>query len=744
MAEIEPIMALDPETDARLTALERPGELGLPELARALGETVTAAEAGEADAEIARRHAELVGVVTEVEAGLGPKFEEVVEGLKEITNEDTEPEVRRAAVILLKAKYKNISFDDAVDYGGVSDKDKLELTMLGEAVKVIGAGEVTAADQWGSVRKAADFLENEYNIQVDRVVRVEVETEKQRLEAIIGANERDCVRLLAADFDQNNFDTNYNRFVEKILRASDAPYAVAIRDHLDAVGGHLMVRDEDIFEAVQEVYLNYIIGQDNLNKIGNEALKIAEWDQNIIDHEPGYETDESKNGLRLLRLTNKKQLTENVREIAKRRNWEGGRSAIVSEYLARRLGFVEGSSDDKSDVGIIVKVLSKAYLESDIIGGNKNIEISKENNQELLRQIVKIHDIAVTMDSPTFKPENMSSERLNTVDEAMIAMLTIKKDGVSLVPKVIEVFDDTMREEYGTKKKEIDIDNSEILMKVMEKLRGQDLFGSDEEMRVFVKMGRDICRITGVDAQYGYPVDVEKGKPGGLALSVKGSFLRGLLNFNKALITYGTDERLTGNIKLGLVPFWNNLRGDEILGGKKAKEILESSPITAVDIENLIRDKMLGKENFLGWFGTLKGFVEAKNAESDFMNGKPPKLDDFFEKVVPAYHGYMKYTPDKEREYLRNRFAGCVTYFSNQVGGFDLVREAAKKTFMPGNVFDGKGIFSSLKEMSGFFKKDRLVISTQTVKVKSRNDEARDAGQRGDILGVIKSIFIPK
>ena len=273
-----------------------------------------------------------------------------------------------------------------------------------------------------------------------------------------------------------------------------------------------------------------------------------------------------------------------------------------------------------------------------------------------------------------------------------------------IVPKVMELYDTVMRETYRDTKKEIDIDSKDLHDEVFRRVRHE--FVTDEEANLFIKMGRDVCRITGVDAQYGYPMEVFPKDRSGLSATTKGLFLRGILNFNKALVSYDTDKRLVGGVNLGVVPFWNKLRDDENIGGRKAKEINESIPLTERIIESLILGKMTdGSENFLGWFGTLKGYSEAKKAESEFFLN--PTFDNFVTKVIPGY-AYLNFTPDKGKGYYQQRLENCVQYFLNDGEGEDaLVASISKTFFSPEGKFDGKGIFDNYKEMKKFFTKKR-------------------------------------
>lgn len=488
---------------------------------------------------------------------------------------------------------------------------------------------------------------------------------------------------------------------------------------------------EEMFLVAQDVYLKEVLNDGNFIKIAGNAESIKRQEQlsGVINTE--------------VRNKFEGKLIEFVAKIfhdEKRRWFEYGvEGEMMKENLEKFLINKFNKSEiveDKSDYGVVVKTLKEPYLGTDNIGLNINFKIDKEPKADLIRQMIKIHDITVMMDNPTYKPENARPELLQSVDEALVAMLSLKKGGILVVPKMVEVYDTVMREQYRISGREIDIDNGDLHGEVFRRVRRS--FGSDEEANLFIKMGRDVCRITGVDAQYGYPARVEPEVSSGLALTVRGSFLRGLFNYKKALVTYGTDVRLTGGINLGIIPFWNKLRGDEIVGGRKAKELLESAPISAGVIERLIQDKMVGSENYLGWFGTLKGYAEAKKAEGEFM--ATPTLDNFVTKVVPAYWGYMQYTPEVAQQYFLRRLTSCIPFFIDKGEKKERLRASLIKLFMPDGYFDGKGVFSDPREMKKYFTDFGVNVDISPLVVKTRRDSAYEMGRNFTISGILDKL----
>lgn len=490
----------------------------------------------------------------------------------------------------------------------------------------------------------------------------------------------------------------------------------------------------DMFKVAQDLYLKKILGESDYVKIvgTSDSIKKQESADRVIN------TDQRQRFEQILtQLVARTFLSE-------ARRWfeypEGSEmKGRLEKYLVDRFNKSEIDTDE-SDTGVVVRFLGKAYLQGDEIRGTQEIRIAKEPNAEILRQMIKIHDLTVVMDAPTFRSvEGIGRpELLQSVDEALISMLSLEKDGTAIVPLVIQEYDDVMRSLYAARGSEINIDDETVRGIVAGRLGG--VFDNPEEVAMFLKMGRDVCCLTGINAQYGYPVKVETRVTSGLTATVKGAFLRGLLNYNKSLITYGTDTDLTGGINLAVVPFWNKLRGDEMIGGRKAKETLGSAPIAAGDISSLVENKMKGNANYEAWFGALKGPTEAKKTEGEFMNGQPT-LENFVTKVMPAYFGYLQFTPDKGKAYFFRRLDSCIPYFLTKGERKERLKISIVNLFMKDGNFDGKGLFEDANELKKYFTDRGVNTDIDPVKIKERRDIAYEAGRNGDIVGLFKSIF---
>lgn len=554
--------------------------------------------------------------------------------------------------------------DEPGGVGGGADREKKGDEVVDAEVSDIGVGEANQADPTREERETRP------------------RTEREDVNDYIKRNEVALNKLLLQEGNIRIESLDQSDMLIKMVKMSKSI-------HKDALLARFAANDRRVYQEMlpvaQDLYIKTILGEKDFVQLVSNSYNIKSGEAT------SGEIDVVLRGRFAGKIAG---LVARVFTSDTRRWFEYGpdgeiMKANLDRFLINKFNRSE-IVEEQSDLGAVVRILKSAYLQSDEIRGTQELKISKEPNAELLRQMIKIHDVTVMMDNPTFKPDPPRAELLQSVDEALIAMLSLKKRDTLIVPKVMETYDTVMRELYGANGREIDIDSQPIKDEVTTRLRGY--FESDEEMKMFVKMGRDVCRMTGVDAQYGYPTRVVANDKSGLALTVKGAFLRGLLNYNTALISYGVDTRLTGGINLGMVPFWNKIR--KIDGVK-------SAPITEEMIGNLIRDKMTGSENFLGWFGTLKGYTEAKKAEGEFI--AMPTLVNFMEKAIPAYWGYLQYTPDVAKDYFLRRFNSCIPFFIASGEGRDRLKTSVINIFLKDGNFDGKGIFSSPNELKKFF-----------------------------------------
>ena len=645
---------------------------------------------------------------------------------------------RDAAIKQLKDEDINVDYIRCSDIRGddksAKDKRSERNEEIDRLISSIEKGEVTEADKEILLSESIKLTEerlDEWKVEVVEEKEKELTDEEKREELI--KNNEDLYRtLFFADFDNLTFEVNKDELTE---------FYLAFKEQVDEIVSQRKSRFRDtqeLFEELQRLYLEHVFGVNTMDELRASKENL---DKTIASSKSADQSVRviAENLLRSQRPGLESKIKGKTMGVGSSRGWSSVDSALAGDYM---LNYFEMKDiNDGSDYSVVVKNLKLRYLQGRQIGGSMDVDLAKEPKSELMKQMIQIHDLCVEMDAATFKSvENLRWELTQKVDESLIAMLSIEKRGVAVVPKIMEEYDFVMRTIYNNTREAVNIDDKIVEDRVRNLLNTTHIFDSEDELNLFLRMGKDVCKLTAIDAQYGYPFDVQYGDKRGIPSSVRGAFFRGVFNFNKSLIADNKNgdlqiAQLNSGIDLGVIPFWNKQRKDE-----PAEKMVDSAPLTVAKINEIVNNKLAGNANFEKWIGTMKGYAEAKKAESDFMTNSPT-LNTFVEKVVPAYLGYLQFTPDKGRGYLQSRLVECLEYFKSQRGGTDISRAAIYKTFLPENIFDGKGIFTDIDEMKRFFDFHGVVISERDVKSKEKDDLVREAGAKGDWVGMFKVGF---
>lgn len=614
----------------------------------------------------------------------GAMFEEVSADLKILADKGTDKDLRMAKVVTLN-KEKNLTVPTDIDY----NTDTLQREKLMQAVLVVENNDADGT-RWNDVESARSFLEDDLNVSFEEVV-VTLDEEVER-EKLISGNEDRYRDLFFADFDYDRYDKDES--IAKLFKVS----LERIQEIINERGVGLTGTDpEDIFNVMQTVYFEHLFGKDVLDGFEHEKQDLDKTVASLRSPDPATRLL-AENLLRSQRPGLEAKIKGKPVLVGSKRGWSTIDSRVAGDYLLKYFELKETTTG--SDFDLVFKVFGAKYLEADYIGADLNDAISREKNQELLKSIRKVHELAVNLDLTSTKVfENIKQDNVEGIDLGILNMLSLKKEiagrDVSVIPLVMEEYDGALREIYRSGNVAVNIDSPEVYSMV-DSIMAKNI-PIEAERKLIMKMSRDLCRITGLDAQFGYSDNKKTIK---LESTVRGSFLRGLLCFNDILKGELTDEKqvLATGIDIGAYSFWNKMRG---ITSRKTDSLY------ADEIQQIVVDKLSsGETHFANWINGLKKPSEAKKAESDFI--ETPTLANFVSKLVEAY-GYKE---GKRAAYLKVRLDACMPYFKRYGEGTSRIISTVSGLFMKDGTFDGKNIFSSAGDLKTYFNVFGIPINT--------------------------------
>lgn len=651
------------------------------------------------------------GVVTEVEVGEVEKmskdeFLELVKDARIPNSEYNKGGVNKTkrdnARQKLREEEVNVDYITCRDLPGgdraAKDRRSERNDEIDSLMEAISTGEVTNEQRdrllSEDIRLTQEMLDG-WNVEINDNVEIEIDAKEER-ERIISENENLFRELFFADFDQNVWRRDFDEISELWKNLNDDG---VLREMIDSGYPYRARNANEDFSLLREAYMRHLFGEETWRQL-NEDRQNLNNTESYLRSPISEQRELAEKTLRYQRPSLENKVKSKTRGVGNGRGWQDMDSALAGEYLLKYFELNESISGNNFD--LVFKIFSTKYLEIDYIGADINEAISREKNQELLKSIRKVHELAVNLDLTSTKVfENIKQENVEGVDVGVFNMLKLKKEindrEIAVVPLAMEEYDGVLREIYQSGDLAVNIDSPEVYSRVDEILSSK--IPNESERRLIMKMARDLCRITGLDAQFGF---AEQNKTVKLGSTVRGSFLRGLLCFNDSLKGELPPEKqtLAGGIDIGAYSFWNKMRNPSVISFK-------TDSLYASEIEQIANEKLsTGEAHLQNWLNGLKKPSEAKKAESDFIEN--PTLANFVSRLVEAY-GYKE---EKRPVYLKIRLDACMSYFKRYGEGTAKIIRSVTELFMKDGNFDGKNIFLSAGDLKSYFNGFGIPINT--------------------------------
>ncbi len=546
-------------------------------------------------------------------------------------------------------------------------------------------------------------------------------TEKKSVDQVIRENERYYYDRFVND-QAIRLDGEFYTKIGLILTASGKN-----QDEIDRIVSRIRSMDTSAIEEVRLIYLREILPTSQERGVGKqdylfeEATVRGQWRRAVS------EAEKSRALTNLNNLTN--EIGSLVTYVQTDRHWSDMQADMLAQFLQTRLkaglvGLPEDETLGSTPFDKVRKYFSGVYSIKDNLskrlfattGGAGAVETRVDPEKEILISVAKLHDIAIEIDDAKTKDD--IDHRVFTGFDAALSQILRMKDlhGKNIVAEVVVIYDQVLRQKSVSEPlKAVNIDDSTISAELRRKIKTRLRLNDPKEIELFRLMGRDLCRITGIDAQYGVSKTgvYEDGKIKRDKLEdVSGSVVRAGLNYEIG-IKQNDDlvkAELRKHVDLGFVPFWNEMR---------ELEQHESAPITVDQIKGVVDSKLLeGSSPYTTWANNLFSVIlDAKVAE-DKIIGNPVSIDA----MISGYEKVYWYKGGSRNKYIQERISDLIRYYRdpNNVNRRDIkaVVNMIEKTFFPEGNFDGKGIYDSASYFKEKMKEVGLNINFQSEKIK--------------------------
>lgn len=589
--------------------------------------------------------------------------------------------------------------------------------MIGEVARDLEAGKKHEKLEEVLGKMGIDPNAPEYKDIVERWIEEE-DKEPKRLLEYFSKHDVELNGLLLQEWDDSLFGVgdNNTRIVEICERSNIAP------SKLEEMRARLAAGDRvvwgEMFDFAQELYLNDLCGMGELRSRQEEhdslTRRLAEIDPNIDAETIKYKEDRSKHYDKLSSIATgaAKDPTRNPM-----RSWDLGKpegQGMVEQlqnYLLERYGVPEIDRDN-SELGLLQRVLNEYQPKVDCAAWvalkEKNDPDLKDEEKLLLREFANFRRFAHFFDSRGEIDKSTEKE----IDKALSRMVLIQneagKEPEYPVAEAIVVYQKIMKAEFDFSGGPVDIDSDRF--KNLFRAEYGVVSGHDiKYAELSLALGRDIVRLTGMDAKYALYTDTnDENKLKSLASS-SGGLLRDIFNFRELQLgDRKNDKGLVEGIRVGAIPFWNKIRGGDDIGADiKHRDFTDSQ-----EILNLFGTKITSNGKVFGeWAAEIPDKVKAQlDAEKDFL--KTPTFEKLSE--LGGKCGYMK-----KPEYMETRFSEFLKFIgdssrsNNTLGkyqGFYLNRTQfyelfLTKFFTDNEKFDGKNILKDINSFKKFFNK---------------------------------------
>jgi len=495
---------------------------------------------------------------------------------------------------------------------------------------------------------------------------------RKNIEKYIRENEKRCLDHFAKFFDENAY--NPGRFPNNLENIR------FLREFLDNIPG--LQRDfgnnyEDMFRFAQDVYFGQLMPK-------SYAGMSAESNTILQREVKNDEVDEQ--GRDRLRA----RIVTAVEMVAVSRKWaftdemvEG--STVLLGFLEKRFNTSE-IKNDKDGLELAFKYFKDSYMGLGEVPPNEikmdNMKLN-ESQRETVSSILTVRNLARDLDKAT-SFENLG-KKYTAADSAIKNIMNMDLPNCDKpVARIMEWYIGQMGSEWKKNQSVgVDIDTPAIRAFIEGKWSGT--FPNDKELKMLMEMARDVIRVTGMDSQFFTPYD-------GVSDPIKpergGSFLSGAINFERKIKTkYSSLHGLVDSVNFGLVPFMRKIEGE--------KDENKWRGLRYSDIVNLTNNKFQGLA-YTSWLNSFEGVVGAQKAEEEFL--KAPSVDAFVNNLVKVY-GYKK---EDAKPYLRNRFKALIEYLltDKKRNTPKTIKDKLEQVFIKDNLWDDKGIYSSMYEMA--------------------------------------------
>lgn len=526
-------------------------------------------------------------------------FDNVKDRLESLGNKFVRENNGRVNLIIESLKKEGLDFDapevEDIEYFGENIKRSgsgvNKRIAVATAASVVEDNVGAAGTKFDTVEKAKVFLrkigvmfEGDSDVVVDddvletdftaeETVEELLKKEKEKLEKVVSENENACVGLFMADFSVEAYNKNLSLIGELVKNIGGGAVPMVIEQYdANFTDEEKLAWAKGLFGALQTEYLNHILGEEQMQKIGDFQRAVRDLEN---DEVLKLDLDNQKKTIKKLRDKYRGALEKSIDIIAgpkpEGRLWKAGYADHSKNYLERKFGFVESEKLDNSDLERVATVFSRIYLQPGDIRININRTEWSDTERPLFESIVNLHDLSLSINSNNPPTSEKIEQLLLSADVDLKNVLNIRNgEGTLVVPKVLEIYSSVLHKLANDDKTEpVSIDGKNVKDKVSEKLRDLDINLSEDEIKFLVEIGRSVSGMLGIDSQYFYALEKtgvgESRKYKSLPYGSKGVLMNEA--FNIVAIEFPNNPKIIpeayDDLDLGVAPFVNYLYGSD-------------------------------------------------------------------------------------------------------------------------------------------------------------------------------------